>query len=279
MISYWKAIYQVKKILERSQVTDESRHDPEFILDKLLQYRALVIAKKYKETMVINPSWLSNLGLIETTRVLSSDVPDAISTGSTYYSKVQLPEVVNLGNDAGLSYIYTASQNKKLYPLPDLNRLNSMMKVNDMRLGIYTFIIPIGNNMAYIYPLTDRIQGRAVLANPLFGIRINTLLVKSGFIEAGVSYEVKDAEISYNGVIYVPNGTFVGIAGISTYTGNGKVYFDESHRTTVFDDPMPISMELYPEIILNILTKEYNIEAQKIPDMINDSKPESFITG
>jgi hypothetical protein len=117
------------------------------------------------------------------------------------------------------------------------------------------------------------------LQNPREGKTINTLQIQSGDIEVGETYVVRTAQIVYNGVTYSPSDTFVGVAGVTTYTANGKVYLNNSQRAVRMTDMIPISAEDFVEIRLNILTKEYGIEATKIPDMANDSKPESRING
>ena len=277
MISYWKAIYQIKRILERSKITDETRHDDEFILDKILQYRAMIIQMRYNRIFNDDPSWWSNLGIINTETVLSSDAPDLVTTVSLTLSKIALPPAIQLKGEWQYMNLYTVSQQEKIYPI-SFSKFMSYLRVNDPRIQNYYHIMPIGEH-AYIYPKIDWIQGRGIIQNPLQGKVISTMMIPSGSIDVGDEYIVRVAQVLYNGVVYSPDDTFTGVAGVTTYTGNGLVYHRHSQRAVKYTDNMPIPDDMYPEIIMNILTKEYQVEATKIPDMMNDSKSESQING
>lgn len=277
MRSYWKGIYGIKTILEHSRITDESRLNNEFILDLIMQYRAFLIEQKFNKSMITDPIWWSNIGILETERVLSSDIPELITTGSFTMAKVKLPVMVQLRYDYQLMNLFTVSQQEKLYPL-EFAKFMSYVMVNDDRIKNYYHIMPI-NEYAYIYPYIDRIQGRGILQNCLEGKIINTMIIPSGSIVSGIIYVVRTAQINYNGTIYSPGDTFTGIVNVSTFTGNGKVYWNNSQRSTTLDDIMPLSAGMYSDLRMMILTKEYGIEATKIPDMVDDSKPESIING
>ena len=272
-LSFERAIYQLKRILEHSQVTDESRHNDEYLLDKIFYYRALVIGEENRKSLRFDSNWLSETGTLEGTEVYSGDVPE-ITSGDIVFSKFQLPTVVPLKNNMGYFNLFSLSQNKKIYRVDSLADIMNWIMVNDTRVINFTHAAIIGSD-AYVFPAINKMQAQLVMENPLNGKIKQTQKVLSGSIVAGETYVVNLAQIIYNSVLYSPGDTFTGVSLATTFTGNGSVYYNNRVRSVRYSDRFPISTNMFRDIITMLMQVEYGVEMKMIPDEINDSKAES----
>lgn len=57
----------------------------------------------------------------------------------------------------------------------------------------------------------------------------------SGAIALNNAYKVLQDTVTYNGVVYPPDSYFIGVTGVTTFTGNGKVYevFEAPNRKSI----------------------------------------------
>jgi len=101
-----------------------------------------------------------------------------------------------------------------------------------------------------------------------------TLPVISGGIKSGYSYTVKGTTglVVYDGVNYLPNATFTGTATTTfTASGNSQVFYTNYEVEMTENDPYPVSAHLARQIVISILTTEFQIEKQQVVDVLNDS--------
>jgi hypothetical protein len=131
------------------------------------------------------------------------------------------------------------------------------------------------NNALYVNKVTDYLRIIAVLRNPDDGFVKSSLPIASGSIVSGTVYIVKYGQVVYNGVTYQPDETFTGTAATTFFTSIGKVYLDSQARAFVDTDPYHVSADMPRQIVIEILTKEFQIEKQAIIDMMNDSKDDA----
>jgi len=126
------------------------------------------------------------------------------------------------------------------------------------------------NTDLYVNTIVDKLSFTGLLLDPADGYLINSAPVASGGLVSGTVYLVKYGQVIYNNVVYAENSTFTANA-TATFTGNGTVYLNSQARAYRDTDPFPASGEMIRQIELEILTKEFKIEANQIPDIINDS--------
>jgi len=100
--------------------------------------------------------------------------------------------------------------------------------------------------------------------------------IASGSIANGTVYIVKFGQVIYNGATYQANDTFTGTTGVTTFfTNNGLVYLNSAKTAFTDVDPYPISGDMARQIVIEICTKEFQIEKQAIVDLKNDSRDDA----
>jgi polyisoprenoid-binding protein YceI len=116
----------------------------------------------------------------------------------------------------------------------------------------------------------SKVRAIAILLHPEDGYLNNSAPVASGSLVNGTVYLVKYSQIVYNSTVYAANSTFTATA-TTTFTGQGTVYLNSQVEAYDETDPYPASGEMIRAIELEILTKEFGIEAGQIADIRNDS--------
>lgn len=257
-------------ILNASKISDDTNIELEHLAYKFNNYRAQEIQDIYRLTREVNPVWLQRTGVFTFTKINSADEPAFVSSSSICLGKFTIPPVVELQNDLGVFRVTQSAGQRQMYKT-DIHSFFEMFECSDSRLTQFIFYFRVGNAL-YQYPYTE--QGSAVLIyeNPLEGYVFLTEYIPSGSIEAGVSYTVSVAQIIYNGLTYNPGGAFVGVAGVTTFTGNGKVKPTTEKRVMTYTDEYPVERNMAQRVILDILTKDFGIERKQISDISNDAQ-------
>lgn len=263
-------IYDIKTILSKSSITDDTRLDDMFIAHKCNNYRSIYIKNIYYKTRQIDHTWLQDLGKLDVTCVSSGDDPNLYNT-SIKLGKITLPPIVSLPDDIGVWNIRSSSKQKKYFPI-DISMFYLMINVDDIRLRQFDFYYKIGDAI-YIYPFEQEISGQFILDNPLDGYVLLTEKVKNDGLEDGQVYKVYKGQITYAGTVYSPDDTFTcsAINGF-TYSGSGYVMYNTQKRNINIKDRYPCDRALAQSIVLDILTKDYQIEQSKVSDIVNDSE-------
>lgn len=261
-------------LAERFSRTDESRIDEDWVGYKVEQARVSEILKEYNITKVIDQNWLVDFGIYSLTKVNFSDDPN-VDFCNCDIMKAIIPEVINLtylgdGNlDLGLRVISACGKTTyTFYPI-ETWRMIPKEHVRSMfhyyqRFGTTIYVNKIVQNLRFFgIPTTTE------------GLMIKkTLPVISGGIKSGYSYTVKGTTglVVYNGVNYLPNDTFTGTATTTfTASGNSQVFYTNYEVEMTENDPYPVSAHLARQIVISILTTEFQIEKQQVMDVLNDS--------
>ena len=259
----------ILNVLTKFGLTDDSRYSERWLEYKIYQVRAELIIAEYAQTGILNQDWVSDIGLLNFYKVNRAD-NNAVSCNCDI-SKTTIPQVIALktkdGNsDLGIFSLSSACGKYQYYPRPMYRWQNTPPEHTNSLFKWYYRI----NTELYISdnPTTLRMIG--VLLNPLEGKIMNSQSIPSGSLVAGTVYLVKYAQIVYNGVVYPPDSTFTA-SSVDTFTGTGTVYLNSQVQSYKDNDPFPASGDMIRRIELEILTKEFAIEAQAVNDVRNDS--------
>ena len=261
-------------LAERFSRSDESRVDESWVGYKVEQARVSEILKEYNVTGVIDQNWLLDFGIYNLTKVNIADDP-IIDFCNCDVMKAEIPEIINLtalgdGNlDLGLKVISACGKtNYTAYPLEMWKQIPAehirAKFPYYQRFGTIVYVNKLVNNLRFFgIPATTE------------GLMIKkTLPVISGSVKSGYSYTVKGTTgiVTYDGINYLPNATFTGTA-ITTFTasGNSQVFYTNYEVEMTENDPYPVSAHLARQIVISILTTEFQIEKQQVTDLLNDS--------
>lgn len=271
LISKKREVDLILNILTKFSRTDESRFDETVISNLYDRVRAQLIIKEYQETGIIDVSWLTDLGLYSFNPVNFADDP-AVTYCCTDVSKAFIPNVVSITSkqdsniDLGLFSIRSACGTKEYYPFP-MSAWTMIPKEHvRSRMNYYSRV----NTALYVNKKVTKLKIVAVLAFPEDGYLISSDPVLSGSIVSGTVYVVKGGQIIYNNIVRVENSTFTGTVA-TTYTGSGKAYLNSQLTALSETQPYPVSADMARMISLEILTKEFGIEAGQVVDIYNDS--------
>lgn len=261
-------------LADRFSRSDESRIDEDWVGFKVEQARVSEILKEYNVTNVIDQNWLVDFGIYTLTKVNIADDPN-VDFCSCDIMKAIIPETINLtslgdGNlDLGLKVLSACGKTSyTAYPL-EMWKMIPPEHVRAMfhyyqRFGTTIYVNKLVNNLRFFgIPATTE------------GLMIKkTLPVISGGIKSGYSYTVKGTTglVVYDGVNYLPNATFTGTATTTfTASGNSQVFYTNYEVEMTENDPYPVSAHLARQIVISILTTEFQIEKQQVTDVLNDS--------
>jgi hypothetical protein len=258
----------ILNILTKFGLTDDSRYSSTWMEYKIYQVRAELIIAEYNTTGILNQDWMSDIGLLTFYKVTRAD-NNSVSCDCDI-SKTTIPQTIALktrdGNtDLGIFSLSSACGKYQYYPRPMYRWQNTPPEHTNSLFNWYYRInteLYVSNN-----PTTLRMIG--LLLNPLEGKIMNSAPVANGSIVSGTVYLVKYNQIIYDGVVYAPDETFTGTLA-TTYGGSGIVYLNAQVQSYKDTDPFPAPGDMIRKIELEILTKEFAIEAQAVIDIRND---------
>lgn len=258
----------ILNILTKFGLTDDSRYSSTWMEYKIYQVRAELIIAEYNATGILNQDWMSDIGLLTFYKVTRAD-NNSVSCDCDI-SKTTIPQTIALktrdGNtDLGIFSLSSACGKYQYYPRPMYRWQNTPPEHTNSLFNWYYRInteLYVSNN-----PTTLRMIG--LLLNPLEGKIMNSAPVANGSIVSGTVYLVKYNQIIYDGVVYAPDETFTGTLA-TTYGGSGIVYLNAQVQSYKDTDPFPAPGDMIRKIELEILTKEFAIEAQAVIDIRND---------
>lgn len=268
-----KYIDDIKNILTDFSLTDESKLDDHYLSYKFDQYREDYIIKTYKQTGVIDRSWLTDLSLVRFHSVNMADDPN-VTYCKCDISKAFVPKVVSLispegGNtDLGFYAIMSTCGTKSYYPKPINVWKDIAAEHIYSKLNFYDRI----DTALYVNKKVTDLRMITILANPEDGYIISSEPIANGDLVAGQTYIVKYKQIFYDGVIYAANSTFTAQPGFTTFTGNGTIYLADQLTALSRTQPYPLNGDIAAQIVRDICVKEFQIAAGSIPDIRNDSQ-------
>jgi len=264
-------IDDIKNLLTKFNVTDESRLNNNWLPLKIDEVRAQLIIQQYKDTEILDQSWLTDLGIVDFHKVnLADDV--TVSYCGCPISKTSIPQVITLptkspNQDLGVQMIMSTCGKTSYYnrPLTQWRQIPS-----DHTYQLFPFYYRI-NTALYVNRHVEKLRIVALLLRPEDGYYIISTPVASGSIVSGTVYIVKYGQVIYDSVIYNEEDTFTGTA-VTTFAGGGTVYLQTQQVTYRDTYPYPVSADMSRQITIEICTKEFGIEKGQITDVRNDSK-------
>lgn len=270
-ITKQRIIDDLKNILTDFNLSDEHRLDDNWLSNKIDQVRAQIIVDDYNKNGVVRQEWLSDLGFVPFWRVNFANSPN-ITYCECDISQGFVPKVVSFtgegGNpDIGLPSVISACGKYKYYPY-NINLWKDIPSDHPRSLFNYYYRV---DTAMYVNKQVENLRMIAVLETPEEGYIIQSAPVESGDLVAGTTYIVKRSQITYNFTTIPVNGTFIAQAGLTTYSGTGKVYLADQLLAISRTQPYPISMDMAREIVIQICTKEFQIAKGEMPDVLNDS--------
>lgn len=255
-------------ILTRFIPTDDVRLDSDWMYYKICQVAAELKIKQYIATKVIDYTWLSSPMTLNFYKVNRTDDNSVVCNCDV--SKTTIPQTISIsavdGFDLGI-FSLSSMCGTKSYTLKRMTQWSYIPKENVYSLFPY---YDRRNTDLYVNTIVDKLSFVGLLLDPADGYLINSAPIASGALVNGTVYLVKFGTVVYDGVVYAANTTFTAGA-TATFTGNGVVYLNSQARAYRDTDPFPASGEMIRQIELEILTKEFKLEAAQIPDLKNDS--------
>jgi hypothetical protein len=262
-------------LAERFSRTDESRIDEDYLSYLVDQVRVSEILKEYNVTHVIDQNWLVDFGIYDLTRVSFADDP-LVDFCECDISKAEIPEIISLttlgdGNlDLGLKVISACG--KTSYTRESIE-IWKMIPKEHVR-SKFSYYQRFGN-IIYVNKVEPKLRFIGIPAS-IDGLMIKkTLPIISGSVQSGYSYTVKGStgSLIYNGTTYLPNDTFTGVLGVTTFTASGtsQLFYTNYQVPMTQNDPYPVSSHMARQIVVSILTTELKLEQQQVVDVVNDS--------
>lgn len=275
IISKKAIVDDITILLTKFSKTDESRIDEDYLSFKIDEVRAELIISKYAQTKEIDPSWVQDLGIVQFYKTnIADDL--TITLCDCPISKAFIPQVISLSyengtQDIGLYSVISSCGKMRYFPY-ELSKWTYIPEGHVRNQFRYYSRI---NNALYVNKEVTGLRILAVLQSPEEGFVKNTSPILSGSIVSGTVYIVKYGQVVYNGVTYQPNSTFTGGAVTTFSTSIGVVYLNSAATQFNDLDAYPVSGEMARQIVLEICTKEFNIERQAILDVQNDSRDDA----
>jgi len=276
-------IYDVITILTKANFTDDSRLEPDYIGYKLDEKRAKEIRDSYARTSLIDPVWLQDYGVFDTTEVNYAD-DKTFSYLDCKLAKATLPPTVSFNNGiasinnlgdysirsvSGKEEFFFRQHSKLIEILNDIPESHPLRKFSYYTKVQNAHYFVAGNGL----DIPKKARAILILESPLDGFVLTTENVTS--LTIGTQYQVMSGQITSDSVIYtVADAPITFTATATSFTGSGIVQFLNQKRPMTNDDPYPFSKSQMEICILKLLTQEYQIEAGKIAQIRNISQDE-----
>lgn len=259
-------------LLQKSHISKDFRVNPRHVEHLIHRYRSIAIRQQYNKSLDTDNTWLQDMGPIPTTIVTSADDP-IIPISSVTLSKITIPTVVQLANNAGIYRMSSATKQITFYPVSQPRFFDFVD--NSLRTK-FNYYFKVGNSV-YVNSIVDFIDPILILDNPLEGTVFDTGNQLSGNLIVGLTYQVVSGTIVHNAIQYNSPATFVAVN--SVFLGTGKVQLPKGSQVRPFtiDDEYPMSFTLAEMIMLKILTQDFKIEETQVSDIRNDSQDELIV--
>lgn len=267
-------IYDLKRLLTKGGITDESRLNNNHLGFLLDQRRAKEIRDSFKRNPVIEPIWVQDYGVFELTPVNRSE--DSSITGCTCkLSKAIIPSIISIvdpiSNTSDLgTYMVRSTCGRYKYEQISVDKLHLIHP--DSIMSKMSFYARVGNAL-YVTPEAKKLRGLFIQDSPLEGYIIDNTWVLSGNLVVGTSYTVSAGKVTHNSIIYQLGQSFTAVA--KTYTGTGKIQHTNLKRRMTNDDTYPMSHTMAEVVKMKILTQDFGFEERVVEDMKNDSQDDA----
>src|SRR3990172_3674224 len=189
-------IYDLKRLLTRGNLTDETRlvnNHLGFLLD---QRRAKEIRDSYKRNPVIEPIWIQDYGMVDLTPVHKAEDLSILSCGCKF-SKGEIPSVVSLmdpiSNTSDLG-TYSIRSSCGSFVFNQISSSQIHLLHPDGIMGKIKYFTKVGNNI-YLTPIVQKIRAFLILDSPLDGYVMDDLYILSGNLVVGIVYIVASGNV------------------------------------------------------------------------------------
>lgn len=266
-------IYDIMMQATKLQVPDDSRfNEPHYIGYLVDEKRAKEIRDTYVRSGVIDPTWVQDMGVMNLTKVESSDDPNVADCG-LIFGKVTVPPIVSFkSGDLGIYSITSKCRTERYYPVENMDKFMQIINFGRTRAN-WNYYMRIGNSI-YTYPFKKQIAARLILEHPLDGYVLLTENVANDALVAGSGYSVVSGPITHNSVIYTSGQTFTAVN--TTYTGTGIVRNNPEKRKLTNKDEYPLGATALEVVKQKIFSEELNEERKRLSDNRVDSVDETI---
>lgn len=261
-------IYDIKHLL--NALTDDTRVSDAHLLFKINNYRDFFLREELRFDKTLNNSYYQKLPEINVFHTNSGDLPDVNST--IKFGKITLPDMmIPEDREEPFLNLYMTARHRRIYYITR-DVLMEMIFAMDSRLDYTNYYLYEGGNNAYIYPYHKTVSGNAVLTNPLDAKQFYTTDVHLSDLENGVEYIVTSGYIKEmpSATLYKIGGTFTANLNY-TYSGDGKVYRTSKVIENTMQGEYPVTGSMAEKIVLEIITKDFQIEKRNVMDIFNDA--------
>ena len=262
-------IYDIKELL--LALKDDTRVKDSYLIHKINNYNCLITEQMALQGLEIPEQCYSRLPKRKVHEITSGDHPD-ITVSSVRLGKVDVPKTMNLQDRDKEIKVLSSSRQSMIFRT-SFPFLMHMIRANDNRLQLFNYYVIYGRSL-YVYPYIAELDLMAVLEDPIEAFQINSEMFSVDQLKVGMEYIIYSGAImeDNNGVqsVYKKYDGFT-CQSDYTYSGDGKAMYDESVRQITMHDDYPITRSMAQQIVLQILTKDYQIEKQSIPDIYNDA--------
>jgi hypothetical protein len=275
-----EGIHDVLTILTKASFSDDTRLDPDYIGYKIDEKRAKEIRDSYNRNQLIDPVWIQDYGIFDTTEVNYAD-DKTFTFLDCHLAKATLPPTISFGNGLAAinnlgDYSFRSISGTEEYHFKQNSKLMEIL--NDLPVGHplrkFAYFSRVGHARYFVSKnkevVPNKLRAMLILESPLDGFVFTTENVT--VLEVGVSYIVMSDQIVHNGIPYNIGQTFTAVN--TSFTGDGKVQYVNQKRAMTNEDPYPFSKSQMEVVILKLLTQEYGIEATRIADIRNNSQDE-----
>lgn len=267
-------IYDLKRLLTKGGITDESHLNNNHLGFLLDQRRAKEIRDTYKRNPVIEPIWVQDYGMFELTPVTKEE-DKSILACDCKFSKAVLPGIVSLSdpisntNDLGVHSIRSSCGT---FVFHQMSSAKMHLLHSDGIMAKMKYFMRVGNAI-YLTPVVKKARAFLILDDPLDGYVLDNVYINSGDLKIGTVYVVASGNVTHNNIKYQIGQTFTAVS--KTFTGLGKIQYNNQKRRMTIDDEYPMSQTMAEVVKMKILTQDFGIEANVIADLKNDSQDDS----
>ena len=282
-----EVIYNIKRIITRSNVTIESRFSDAHILTLLDSARIFLIAEAISKNEPINQDLFQSLGLLTLNPTDEADTlldMDAIPEPIPFYGSIGLTGVYTNTAFETLS-VYTSNRRKKIQSV-SYDRLLDVINMNHPAMELYGFANYDGE-LLRVYPYQVAVQVYAIMKSVLTGFDKDSTHQET--IKSGVSYTVVTGSIEYYGLdehgaieaqTLVQGTVFTGFQGYPVYVptiGQSTILvrYTNINQPVTYGSAYPANSDMIRKMTMLLLTQEFKLENDVAADLIYDMVDET----
>lgn len=296
MINLEHAIWDIQHI--RRRLGDENELNIRFLINLIGQYRAEMIVRWNDKMRNIQSEWVQKfydetptyVGLGDLTAIAN---PTITVPPTRFFYKFKFPSTLSgMNGNFGVVRIYSANGITRFYETTR-DILELMIQALDPNLTTFVWFFKEGDSFYFYNPagttgVNINIGADLILSDPFQGYIWRTEGFSSSFeLEPGEEYRVSTGypkegaidtplanALQYNGKTYAVNETFIAEKDVPPPTpliAESVVSYVNKKKMLTIKDPYPLDAGSLQEIIMLILTKDLQLEAQSVQDVIGDS--------